>query len=163
VLDCGGRVILRRMAFELSASVVLWRGDEILVMKRGMGGFAGGGWFIPGGHVEQGEPPHVAAAREVWEEAQIALPPESLKITGVMTYETGRGTAHTIIYNADCPEGAECVINDEHLVFRWMTPEAYIARFLDGELLRSRGVPEPAITLAAEVARAVREAVAARS
>ncbi len=150
------------MAFELSASVALWRGDEILVMKRGFGGFAGGGWFLPGGHVEQGERPHESAAREVFEETGISVDPASLAITGVMSYETGRGTAHTIIYNATCPDGAECVINDEHLAFRWMTPEAFIARFLDAGMLRSKGIPESGITLANEVARVVREAAAAR-
>ncbi len=150
------------MAFELSAAVVLWRGDEILVMKRGMGGFAGGGWFIPGGHVEQGEAPHVSAAREVWEETEISVPPESLRITGVMSYETGRGTAHTIIYNGECPDGAECVINHEHLVFRWMIPEAFIARFLDGDMLRGKGVDGGGVVLAGEVARVIREAASKR-
>ncbi len=146
------------MTYELSAAVVLWRGEEILVMKRGMGGFAGGGWFIPGGHIEQGEAPDLAAAREVGEETQISVEPGSLAITGVMSYETARGTAHTIIYNGRCPEGAECVINDEHLVFRWMTPAAFIARFLDGDALRGKGVPAAGITLAGEVARVIREA-----
>ena len=54
------------MSFELSASVVLWRGQEILVMKRA-GGFSAGGWFIPGGHVEQGERPVESAARELFD------------------------------------------------------------------------------------------------
>jgi 8-oxo-dGTP diphosphatase len=151
------------MAFELSAAVVLWRGEEILVMKRGMGGFAGGGWFIPGGHVEQGEAPQHSAARELWEETQIAVDPGSLRITGVMSYETGRGTAHTIIYGGRCPDGAECVINDEHIVFRWMTPEAFIARFLDGEMLRGKGIDEAGIALAAEVIRVIREAASIKA
>lgn len=150
------------MNFELSASVVLWRGEELLVMKRA-GGFSSGGWFIPGGHVEDGERPHEAAAREVFEETSIGIDPASLHITGVMTYPGGNGgIQHTIIYNGECPEGAECAINDEHLVARWMTAEGYIARFLDGEMLRARGAGEAAIALAAEVARVVREAAAAR-
>lgn len=148
--------------FELSASVVLWREDEILVMKRGLGGFAGGGWFIPGGHAEQGERPRESAAREVFEETGISVEPDGLRLVDVMTYETGRGTAHTLIYNGESPAGAEPVINDEHLVWRWMTPEAYVARFLDPEMLRGRGVPEDAVALAAEVARVVRSAAAAR-
>jgi 8-oxo-dGTP pyrophosphatase MutT (NUDIX family) len=148
--------------FELSASVVLWRGEEILVMKRGLGGFAGGGWFIPGGHVEQGERPHESAAREVFEETGIGIDAGVLRLVDVMTYETGRGTAHTVIYNGACPEGAEPAINDEHLTWRWMTPEAYIARFLDGAMLRGRGVAEGAIALSEEVARVVRSAAAAR-
>jgi len=148
--------------FELGASVVLWRGDDILVMKRGLAGFGGGGWFIPGGHVEQGERPDESAAREVFEETGIAIDPSSLRLVDVMTYAGSGGTAHAIIYNAACPEGAEPVINDEHLVWRWMTPEAYIGRFLDGGMLRARGVPDAAVELAAEVARVVRRAAGAR-
>lgn len=148
--------------FELGASVVLWKGDDILVMKRGLDGFGGGGWFIPGGHVEQGERPDESAAREVFEETGIVIDPALLRLVDVMTYAGGRGTAHAIIYNAACPEGAEPVINDEHLVWRWMTPEAYIGRFLDGEVLRARGLPDAAVELAAEVARVVRRAAAAR-
>lgn len=145
--------------FELSASVVLWRGEKILVMKRGAAGFAGGGWFIPGGHLEAGERPDEACAREVLEETGIIIDPASLRLVDVMTYEPGdAATAHTIIYSASCPAGAECVINDEHVAVRWMEPEAYIARFLDPAMLRERGIHEPAVRLAEEVARVVRTA-----
>ncbi len=146
------------MSFELSASVVLWRGEEILVMKRGAGGLSAGGWFIPGGHLEQGERPTEACARELFEETCITIQPEALTLVDVMTYETGRATAHTIIYTGICEAAAEAVINDEHVTTRWMTPEGYIARFLDETMLRARGVPEPSIALANEVARVVRSA-----
>jgi 8-oxo-dGTP diphosphatase len=147
------------MNFELSASVVLWRGDEILVMKRA-GGFSAGGWFIPGGHVEDGERPAESAAREVFEETGISVDADSLLLVDVMSYQAGGRTAHTIIYSGACPEGAVCEINDEHLVSRWMTPDAYIARFLDSDSLRARGIAEQAIVLAAEVARVIRAAAA---
>ncbi|MEO8541508.1 MAG: NUDIX domain-containing protein [bacterium] len=149
------------MSFELSASVVLWRGEEILVMKRA-GGFSAGGWFIPGGHVEQGERPVESAAREVFEEAGISLEPASLQLVDIMSYETGRATAHTIIYNGSCGAATEAALNDEHTFHRWMTPEAYVARFLAEEMLRGRGAGEGAIALANEVARVVRSAAAAR-
>ena len=148
--------------FELSASVVLWRGDEILVMKRA-GGFSAGGWFFPGGHVEQGERPDEACARELFEETGIAMPDSALHLVAIMSYDAGGATAHTIIYTADAPAGAEAVINDEHLVARWMAPEAYIARFLDGPSLRARGIPEHAVTLAEEVARVTRVAAVWRA
>ena len=147
--------------FELAASVVLWRGEEILVMKRA-GGFSAGGWFIPGGHVEQGERPVESAARELFEEAGIVIEPDDLTLVDVMSYETGAGTAHTLIYNGSCADITEATINDEHLYHRWMTPDAYIARFLDEAMLRSRGAGESAITVANEAARIVRSAVAAR-
>ena len=156
------RTLLCMVGFELSASVVLWRGEEMLVMKRGAGGFSAGGWFIPGGHVEEGERPAEACARELFEETGISIQTEALTLVDVMTYETGRATAHTIIYSAPCAAASEPVINDEHVATRWMTPEAYVARFLDEAMLRERGVPEPAVALAAEVARVVRTAAALR-
>ena len=149
------------MSFELSASVVLWRGEEILVMKRA-GGFSAGGWFIPGGHVEQGERPVESAARELFEEAGIAVDPDALALIDIMSYETGRGTAHTIIYNGSCADVIEAAINEEHIYHRWMTPEAYIARFLDESMLRGRDASQAAIDLANEVARVIRAAAASR-
>lgn len=148
--------------FDLSASVVLWRGEELLVMNRGAGGFSAGGWFIPGGHLEQGERPTEACARELFEETGISIQPEALTLIDVMTFETGRATAHTLIYSGPCEATAEPVINDEHVATRWMTAEAYIARFLDESMLRARGLPESAVALAIEVARVVRTAEALR-
>jgi 8-oxo-dGTP diphosphatase len=143
--------------FELSASLVLWRGDEILVMKRA-GGFSAGGWFLPGGHLETGERPVEACVREVWEETGVVVEPGSLTLIDIMSYEAGHATAHTIIYAAHLPAGAEPVMNDEHLAVRWMTVEAYIARFLDSDMLRARGAGNAAVVLANEVARVVRTA-----
>lgn len=128
-------------------------------MKRAMG-FSSGGWFLPGGHLEEGERPAEACAREVFEETGIAVDPSALRIADVMSYEVAGRTAHVIIYTGACPPGTEAAINDEHMVARWMTPEAYIARFLDPPMLRARNVAESAIALATEVARVVR-AVAA--
>jgi 8-oxo-dGTP pyrophosphatase MutT (NUDIX family) len=130
-------------------------------MKRA-GGLSAGGWFIPGGHVEQGERPVESAARELFEEAGIEIDAADLTLVDIMSYETGRGTAHTVIYNGSCADTTEAVINEEHIYQRWMTPEAYIGRFLDEEMLRGRGAGESAIALANEVARVVREAAAAR-
>lgn len=147
--------------FELSAAVVLWRGDEVLVMKRA-GGFSAGGWFLPGGHLGAGERPAAAAARELREETGIEVDPASLCIVDVMTYDHDGSTAHCIIYNAQRESATECVVNEEHYVAKWMTPEAYIARFLDSDRLRSLGIPADGVALAAEVARVVRAAADGR-
>ena len=92
----------------------------------------------------------------------ISIQIEALTLVDVMTYETGRATAHTIIYSAPCAADSEPAINDEHVATRWMTAEAYIARFLNEGVLSQRGLPESAIALAAEVARVVRTAAALR-
>ncbi len=78
-----------------------------------------------------------------------------------MSYDTGGATAHTIIYNGRCPDGAEPRINEEYIAARWMTPEAYIDRFLDSDRLRELGVPQSAIDLSEEVARVTCSAAAA--
>lgn len=153
-VDVSGTVVL-------SAAVVLWRGDEILVMKR-TGGFGAEGWFLPAGRVEQGERPIETAARELREETGIEADPASLRLVDVMTYDRDGSTAHAIIYIGECGAGTECVVNEEHYVAKWMTPEAYITRFLDGDRLRGLGVPDGAVALAAEVARVVRVAASGR-
>ncbi|MBI2764563.1 MAG: NUDIX domain-containing protein [Chloroflexi bacterium] len=147
--------------YELTAGIALWRGDTILVMKRATG-FSAGGWFLPGGHVEPGERPAEAATRELLEETGIELDPAGLSLADVMTYQHDGQTAHALIYNAAAPAGVDAVVNEEHLVARWLEPEAYIARFLDAATLRERGAPESAVALAAEVARTVRAAARAR-
>ena len=130
-------------------------------MKRA-GGFSAGGWFFPGGHVEQGERPIDACARELFEETGIVIPSSALTLVDVMSYEAGGATAHSLIYRGEVPAGTEAAINDEHLVARWMEPEAYIARFLDAAALRAKVIPEAAITLAEEVARVTRVAANTR-
>lgn len=149
------------MKVELSAAIALWRGPELLVMKRASG-FAGGGWFLPGGHVEPGERPEEAAVRELREETGIGLDPALLSLATVMTYAHGTETAYCLVYNAAAPAEAQAVLNDEHVAAKWMDPEAYIARFLDPGMLAARGVDEASIELAGEVARTVRAAVRAR-
>jgi len=151
----------RVQRFELSASVALWRGRELLLMKRS-GGVGAGGWFLPGGHVEAGERPVDAAVRELREETGIVLAAAALSLAEVMSYAAHGAMAHTIIFNALAPAGAEAVVNDEHFVARWYTPEAAIARFYDPARLLSLGIDDEAIALATEVARALRACQRAR-
>jgi ADP-ribose pyrophosphatase YjhB (NUDIX family) len=54
----------------VGASAAIFRDDEILLVQRGKGAFAGL-WSLPGGHVEPGERTLEAAAREVAEETGI--------------------------------------------------------------------------------------------
>ncbi len=104
--------------YELTACIALWRGQELLLMKRAIG-FSSGGWFLPGGHVEPGERPAEAASRELAEETGIAVAPGQLSLATVMSYEHDGETAHALIYNALCPDGAAVRLNDEHAVARW--------------------------------------------
>jgi 8-oxo-dGTP pyrophosphatase MutT (NUDIX family) len=133
----------------------------VLLMKRA-GGVGAGGWFLPGGHLEEGERPVEAAVREVFEETGIALDPAGLSLADVMSYVSGAAIAHNLVYNALAPEGVEAIVNDEHFVARWYEPQAAIDRFYEESRLRALNVPEDAIELAAEVARVLRSAMRAR-
>ena len=56
-----------------AASVLLFRGDEVLLVKRS-GGTMSGLWSAPGGHVEMGETAFAAATRELLEETGLTAP-----------------------------------------------------------------------------------------
>jgi 8-oxo-dGTP diphosphatase len=139
--------------FVLSASVFLHRDGEILILKRA-GGYAGGGWFIPGGHVEFGETPLQAAVRETTEEAGIELDPASLRLVDVTTfYPEPDVQHHGFIFLTACPPEAECVLNEEHTGFRWVTPAYYCQRFLDEDRMRALGIGEGLILTTRETRR----------
>lgn len=53
-----------------AVGVVCWRGDEVLLIKRGRAPRLGE-WSIPGGKVNRGESLHDAALRELFEETGI--------------------------------------------------------------------------------------------
>jgi 8-oxo-dGTP diphosphatase len=53
------------------AGIVVWRDDEVLLIKRGKPPFAGE-WSIPGGKIEYGETAAEAALRELAEETGVS-------------------------------------------------------------------------------------------
>ena len=44
-----------------AASAAIFRGQEVLLVRRGKGGPLAGLWSLPGGHIEPGEPARAAA------------------------------------------------------------------------------------------------------
>lgn len=144
--------------FAVSAHIFVHRDGEILILKRS-GGYAGGAWFLPGGAVEFGETPLVAAVREMQEECGIALAAASLTLLDVMTfYPAADVQAHDLIYIAPYPPDAECVLNDEHSAYRWVTPAYYCARFLSEEKARAAGAPEEMLRTTRETRRVAEHA-----
>ena len=133
--------------------------DVLLLERSSRPGF----WQSVTGSLERlDEPAREAARREVFEETGIRLEAEDLSLAEVMSYAAHGGTAHNLIYNATAPPEAQAVVNEEHLVARWYTPEAAIARFYDAGRLRSLGVGGEGIALAEEVARVLLAAQRAR-
>lgn len=58
--------------------ILVWQG-KVLVVKNWLGA---GGWSLPGGGLERGEPADAAASREVLEELGITLDPKDLLSLG---------------------------------------------------------------------------------
>lgn len=56
----------------VGVGVVVWRGDEVLLIERGKGPRTGG-WSLPGGMQELGETVREAAHREIREETAIEI------------------------------------------------------------------------------------------
>lgn len=54
----------------LAAGAVVFRGDDVLLIRRGRAPFAGH-WSIPGGKVDHGEPLAAGVLREVEEETRV--------------------------------------------------------------------------------------------
>lgn len=71
------------------ASVLLFRGDAVLLVRRGAAGAAAGLWSAPGGHVEPGETAEQAARRELTEETGL----DSGRLIEVCVHEIAAGMA----------------------------------------------------------------------
>ena len=120
--------------FGLAAAVFARRHGKILILKRG-GGEMTGAWYLPGGSVDVGETPEVAAARELWEEAGIR-PTGPLKLIGVVPMHVYGRDSVQVVYAADCDEG-EVTISHEHVGFRWIDPREFRERYFgDAQLAK---------------------------
>lgn len=110
----------------LGVSVACWRGDEVLVVRRGRPPLAGL-WSLPGGRVEPGETVRAAARRELAEEtglaADITAVADALDVIGHA--DDGRLARHfvVLVFAARWRAGA-AVAGDDAAEVRWIRPAA---------------------------------------
>lgn len=111
------------------AAVFVYRGDRFLIMRR----VSDRHWNVVAGQVEDGESFAEGAARELAEEAQLAVPLIDLELSGSYEIESqfrslyapGEHTVTVAAFAAEAPPAWEPVLNHEHDIFRWCTaPEA---------------------------------------
>ncbi|TVX96323.1 NUDIX hydrolase [Cohnella terricola] len=66
-----------------SVHLLMYRNDQVLLLKRKNTGFEDGKWSVVAGRIDGGEEVIAAAIREAKEEAGIDIDPDHLKIVGV--------------------------------------------------------------------------------
>jgi 8-oxo-dGTP diphosphatase len=105
--------------YGLAAVVYAERDGQILLLKRA-GGALSGQWFLPGGAVEPGELPEVAARRELVEEAGLDIDGD-LELVGAYPIWVYGGDCLQLSYRGALADG-EVVVSDEHDGARWVDP-----------------------------------------
>lgn len=110
----------------LCVSVACWRGDEVLLAKRGKAPSLGL-WSLPGGHVELGERLADAALRELAEETAVVAEIEGLSTTLDIIRQDDRGAVakHYVIavFRARWLSG-EAVAGDDAAAVQWRRIDA---------------------------------------
>jgi 8-oxo-dGTP diphosphatase len=100
------------------------RDGAVLFVRRRAGAFLGGRWELPGGTVEAGEAPEVAAVREVTEETGLRVRLLGERATHTWMDIGGKAMRiHALVYDAveDIP-GTVTLSPDEHDEFVWLAP-----------------------------------------
>lgn len=91
---------MSRDGFPLVVHVLLRRaadaGTEAFLLRRAGTGFMDGYYVLPGGHVQAGESPSEAAARECREEAGVV--PGALRPLCVLPYRSGRHQGVNVVF-----------------------------------------------------------------
>jgi 8-oxo-dGTP diphosphatase len=105
--------------YALSSVVYAERDGKILLLTRA-GGALSGQWFLPGGAVERGERPEVAARRELIEEAGLDVEGE-LELVGAYPIWVYGGDCLQLSYRGRLRHG-DVVVSDEHDGARWVDP-----------------------------------------
>lgn len=67
-----------------SAYILLKRDNEVLMLRRANTEYRNGWYCLPAGHVEPGEPAHMAAVREAREEIGVDIHPADLQLVHVL-------------------------------------------------------------------------------
>lgn len=109
----------------VGVGIVAWRGDRVLLVRRGRPPRQGE-WSIPGGHQELGETVFEAAIREAREETGLTVRPREILtvIDAIRRDDTGSVEQHYTLVEvlADAGPG-EPVAGDDAAAARWATAE----------------------------------------
>ncbi len=100
----------------LAASAVVWRGEKVLLVRRGQPP-GKDFWSLPGGKIESGETPEAAATREVLEETELS--PHILGLIGVFAVAADKVDYQISCFAARSNDG-EIRHGDDAAEARWL-------------------------------------------
>ena len=109
----------------VGVGVVVWRGDEVLLIQRGKPPRLGA-WSLPGGAQELGETVRETAVREVLEETNIEIEVTHLidVVDGITRDEDGRVRMHyTLVDFAAEWRAGEPVAGSDAIGAQWIHPD----------------------------------------
>jgi 8-oxo-dGTP diphosphatase len=104
----------------LVVAAVIYRKDEILVVRRGPEMSGAGHWEFPGGKVEVGESEIQALQREIAEELHLVIQVE--ESLGENTHHYPTKSVRLRFYLVPMPPGQEMTLT-EHDAFLWTQPK----------------------------------------
>jgi 8-oxo-dGTP diphosphatase len=110
-----------------AAHLLLFRGEELLVIRRANVGYLPGFWSVPAGHVEPGETAVQACVRETREEVGLRLEPGELDFVLVQQKGDGDGEARIdFFFEAPLRPGSLPRVGDPGEVadLRWVRTDA---------------------------------------
>ena len=100
-----------------TAGVFLVRGTEVLLIQRGAEPNVGK-WDIPGGYLEEGEPPEEGACREIREELGVELKESDLRLALVSTSWWTDFAVLDVLFEAQMPN-QEVRLGSDAAGFGW--------------------------------------------
>ncbi|MEO3750111.1 NUDIX domain-containing protein [Streptomyces sp. B6B3] len=99
--------------------VALWHAGRLLLVRERTRDC----WELPGGGIDPGETPRVAAVRELWEESGQRVAPDALTFAGfARTALPDRRVLHGALYQAEATGVGDFTPNDEIADAHWWDP-----------------------------------------
>ncbi|MCU4752432.1 NUDIX domain-containing protein [Halobacteria archaeon AArc-curdl1] len=135
--DCA--LTLYRNPIPLARATVI-DGDSVLLIEMGEGRDAGE-WALPGGHIDAGESPRVAAARELTEETGVSVSPADLTLIGdgFLEFSDGESMVSFNYATSRAHTSGTVVAGDDAAAARYWTREELLA---SPPLLRASSVSQ---------------------